>query len=221
MFIWPPAPEMGVPPVYVGVFVQKITETRLHAGIIYRTAQSGASVLHLMGHYDLRREPPTVGQLCVLCPIEPVRVPALAVVFNRLFKSHKERGLRIPYGFKAPAYDIFSNLQNLDPGLGLCCQSFVLKAYQTAEIILIEPIDAPVRNDDAARQQAMLDEWKDQIAASDDPRTKAHFDEVQKHVGSPVYRPLEVGGAAMANALPCNFETALHNATELEKQMVV
>jgi hypothetical protein len=219
VFIWPPSRELGIPSSYVGVVVYRLSEAWIHAGVLYRTAQSNAWVLHLWGHYDLKRQEPNPGQLCILCPIEPLRVTALATIFNRLFRTHREKGRGIPYGFTSPSFDLFAKSEDLKPGLGLCCTSFVLRAYLTAGVTLIEPIDPQPRTDDATWQREVLKEWEHKIEASSDPRTKPHFEEVLKAAGTPLYRPLEVGGSAMADELPCDCETALRNANDLKVKM--
>ena len=218
-FFWPPAPELEIPPAYVGVMVQKLSATRWHVGVLYRTSQSAATILHLMGHYDLRRDPPSDGHFCILSPIEPARVLALATTFNRLYRAHKDRGSGIPYGFTPPTFDFFSQVQQLVPGQGLCCQTFVQKAYQTAGIELLEPLEAPQREDDVARQNGLLDEWNQQIQDSQNPQTVPHFQAVRNSVGTPLYRPLEVGGAALADNLPCNFEMTFELAKKVSDEI--
>ena len=221
VFIWPPSSELEIPSDYVGVVVERLPNNRLHVGLLYKTAQASTYVLDLMGHYGCRlgNNPPMKGQLCVLCPVDPLRVPALAAFFRRLYRKNKNPGL--PYGFSSPDQDWFSRdgaIQLSNGKIGLCCQTFVLAAYRAAELPLIDPPDVPQREDDAERQNSLLDEWAADIADSG-TRTQQHFTTVRASIGTPLCRPLEVGGAAMAEIIPCDWETAFHNATEVENKM--
>lgn len=211
-FVWPPGDEADVPTAYVGVLVERLPDGSVHVGILYRTAGNAAYVLEQFGHYDFRNRSPAPGQLCILCPIEPVLVPTLAAAFRQIYRCNKKPGL--PYGFSAPLGDWFSAegryVSGAD-GSGFCCQSFVLAAYQFVGQPIIEPLGAPARADDAERQGALLDKWAEALKAASS-NTQAHFAAVRASIGVPLYRPLEVGGAASAEEIPCDFETAVRLA---------
>jgi len=227
VFVWPPSEELDVPESYVGVFIEKLPDGGLHTGVLYRTPQSGPNVLHLMGHYGgtkRRRffhENPRASQLCVLCPVDEVEIPALRRVFIGIYSKNDNPGL--PYGFSPPVGKWFGDdgkLASMAPGTGLCCQTFVLAAYEAADLRLIDPPEAPVRPDDQERQRAIFDRITERLLETS-VSTQRHFTAVEATLGTPLYRPLEVVGAARATALPCSFNEALHNGNALERLVPV
>ena len=222
VFVWPPGEELNLPESYVGVFIEKLPDGGWHTGVLYRTPQSGPNVLHLMGHYGgvkqkrLVHENPNPSQLCVLCPVDEVEIPALRQVFIGIYRKNNNPGL--PYGFTPPVGEWFEEngrLVQIASGRGLCCQTFVLAAYEAAKLRLIDPPQAPTRPDDQERQRAIFDKITELLHDAS-ASTQMHFASVKANLGTALYRPLEVVGAAKADALPCSFEEALQNGTELE-----
>lgn len=222
VFVWPPSDDMEVPENYVGVTIQKLPDGGWHTGVLYRTSQKGANVLHLMRHYgDTKQkgfihENPHADQLCVLCAVDDVLIPAITRVFRDIYTTNKNPGL--PYGFSPPLGDWFDGDGRLIPGpsgRGLCCQTFVLAAYQAADLPLLEPPDAPQRPDDHERQRAIFDKNSGSLGEASS-RTREHFAVVEANLGTALYRPLEVAGAAKADFHPCSFAEAVTNGNELE-----
>ncbi len=222
VFEWPPGEELDIPGSYVGVTIERLPDGGWHTGVLYRTPQRGPYVLHLMGHYGgtkLRRflhENPRIGQLCVLCPVEEAEVPALRRVFFNIYRENSNHGL--PYGFTPPLGEWFESegrLASVPPGHGLCCQTFVLAAYEAAELRLIDPPDAPSRPDDQIRQRIVFEKIAERLLETSS-RTQEHFAVVEFGLGTALYRPLEVAGAAKADILPCSFAEAQANGNELE-----
>ncbi len=222
VFVWPPSENMDVPENYVGVTIQKLSDGGWHTGVLYRTSQKGANVLHLIHHYGNTKqkgfihENPQSDQLCVLCAVDDVLIPAITRVFRGIYTTNKNPGL--PYGFSPALNDWFDADGLLMPrptGHGLCCQTFVLAAYQAADMPLLDPPDPLPRQDDHVWQQAILDRNSDLIKEASN-RTREHFALVEANVGTPLYRSLEVAGAAKADVYPCSFAEALANGNELE-----
>lgn len=222
VFVWPPSEELDVPESYVGVVIERLSDGGWHTGVLYRTPQSGPNVLHLMGHYGgskqrrFRHENPRPSQLCVLCAVDEVEIPALRRIFLGIYRQNSSYGL--PYGFTPPLGAWFEDggrLVNVGPGRGLCCQTFVLAAYEAADLRLIDPPNAPARPDDHERQRSIFDRITERLCETQS-RTKEHFAAVEADLGTALYRPLEVAGAAKAAVLPCSFAEALNNGEELE-----
>ncbi len=222
VFIWPPGEGLDVPESYVGVTIEMLPDGGWHTGVLYRTPQNGANVLHLMGHYGgtkLKRfihENPRAPQLCVLCLVDETEVPAMQRVFRNLYRENNNPGL--PYGFSPPLGDWFDEdgkLVAMPLGYGLCCQTFVLAAYEAADLRLIDPPEAPSRPDDAERQCAIFEKISERLLETS-ARTQEHFAVVEANLGTALYRPLEVVGAAKSDILPCPFAEAQANGNELE-----
>lgn len=220
-FEWPPSQELDIPESYVGVMIERLPEGGWHTGVLYRTRQGGAYVLHLKGHgRGIHRrfihESPRSGQLCVLCPVEEVEVQAPRNVFLKIYSENDNRGL--PYGFSPPLGEWFGADGRLilgPPGRGLCCQTFVLAAYEAADLRLIDPPEAPSRPDDQERQRGIFERIAERLNETSPP-TREHFAVVEANLGTALYRPLEVAGAAKAGALPCSLAEAQANGNELE-----
>ncbi|GEM_PF-2721361 len=224
VFTWPPGEELDVPESYVGVTIEKLPDGTWHTGVLYRTPQSGTNVLHLMGHYGgtkrrrFLHENPRPEQLCVLCLVDKVEIPALRRVFLAIYSKNNNPGL--PYGFSPPLGEWFAADGRLVPhpelpGRGLCCQTFVLAAYEAAGLRLIDPPEAPARPDDQERQRGIFDRISERLNETP-ARTQEHFAIVKSNLGIALHRPLEVAGAAKADALPCSFAEAQANGKELE-----
>ena len=216
MFFWPPPPNTDS--VFAGVFLERLKSDWTHVGFLYRSEDSEAYVLHLWGHGQLLHKLPKVGQLCVLCEIEPVRLPALAAFARSLYRRNKNQG--IPYAFSSPEQDWFSADGNLLLGpdrLGLTCANFVLALYRAAGLPLVQLDTWPDREDDSAWQQSVLDAWAPIIEKKQ--KTRDHFTQVRDQIGTVRCRPNEIGGAALASEFPCAFETALKLAIDVERAL--
>ncbi len=217
MFPWPPPSKTDG--VFAGVILERLKSDWTHVGFLYRIEDSDAYVLHLWGHRKLLHEPPREGQLCVLCEIEPVRLPSLAAFARRLYRKNKNQG--IPYAFSSPEQDWFSAEGSLLLGperLGLTCANFVLALYRAAGLPLVQLDTWPVREDDSAWQQSVLAEWAPAIAEAKQ-KTQEHFAQVRNEIGTVRCRPTEIGGAALASEFPCSFDTAIKLAVEVERAL--
>jgi hypothetical protein len=211
VFRWP---ERDLPSdVYVGVVLERLTETSTHTGFLYRSESSnGTYVLHLWGHRRLRHDPPKAGQLCVLCKVEPVRVPAIAALARRLWRKNKNQG--IPYAFSSPDQEWFSIGGEVLLGrgkLGLTCSNFVLAFYRAAGLPLVQLDTWPNRAEDTEWQTAAIAKLSTEWTELGD-----HVKQVELEIGIVRCRPIEVAGAAAANELPCDFETAVALGSKLE-----
>jgi len=214
MFTWPPATERVN--VFVGVILERLKSNWIHLGFLYRIENSDTYVLHLWGHRKLLHEVPRGRQLCILCEVEPVRIPAIAAFARRLYRKNKNQG--IPYAFSSPEQDWFSADGHLLLGperLGLTCANFVLALYRAVGFPLIQLNTWPLRSDDAAWQGTVLAEWAPDIAGARQ-KTQEHFEQVRSEIGTVRCRPLEIGGAALSADLPCDFDTALRLAVEVD-----
>lgn len=217
MFPWPPPPNTNG--VFAGVILERLKSDWTHIGFLYRIADSDAYVLHLWGHRKLLHEPPREGQFCVLCEIEPVRLPSLAAFARRLYRKNKNQG--IPYAFSSPDQDWFSAEGSLLLGperLGLTCGNFVLALYRSAGLPLVQLDTWPPREDDSAWQQSVLEEWAPAIAEAK-TKTQEHFSQVRNEIGTVRCRPAEIGGAALASEFPCAFDTAVKLAVDVERAL--
>lgn len=217
MFQWPP--PSNTDGIFAGVVLERLNSNWTHVGFLYRTEGSDAYVLHLWGHRRLLHEPPREGQLCVLCKIEPVRLPSLAAFARRLYRKNKDHG--IPYAFSSPEQDWFSAEGSLLLGperLGLTCANFVLALYHAVGLPLVQLDTWPVRESDSAWQQSVLDEWAPAIAEKKQ-KTQEHFAQVRNEIGTVRCRPAEIGGAAVASEFPCAFDTAVKLAVDVERAL--
>jgi len=223
VFVWPPNENLDIPANYVGVMIEKRPDGGFHTGVLYCTSQRGAHVLHLLGHLggtQRRRfinENPQPSQLCVLCNVDPVEIRALARVFREIYNKNSNSGL--PYGFTSSASQWFDDdklLVQVPLGDGLCCQTFVLAAFQAANMPLIDPAEAPTRIDDYELQREFFDNIIRVAIQNAKPKTQEHFAVVETKLGAAIYRPLEVVGAAKSDALPCSFAEAQANGNDLE-----
>ena len=186
LFVWPPVKGAEIPKDYVTI--ESWGENGVHVGIIYRTSQGGVWVLHHWGHYNLRHGPPSDGQIIALCPIDPLEAPTIARFFRQLYRDNRDG---FPYGFNSSAAQWFSEdgtFTKPDGTLGFCCQTFVLAAYSAAGAPLLEPPDSDPRADDATRQTALLDSFKDQLDKST-PEVQTHFAAVRAAVGISLSSP--------------------------------
>lgn len=209
IFEWGQADTTNLPTAFVGVTVERTLTNDLHVGIIYRTPSNPPLVLDLRGHNYLRLDKPTEQQLCVLCPIEAFEVPALARKFRDIFKMNQTK---IPFGFSSSSVDWFDSNSQFNRGTlgqGLCCHTFVLAAFSAAAAPLLIPTSPSCRNDDARLQQNHYDGMAQDIANLRS-RNRDHFNALKEQIGAPMYRPLEVAGAAASNRLPCSHHYALH-----------
>lgn len=219
MFVWPP--PTGTNGVFAGIILERLKSGSIHVGFLYRIETSDAYILHLRGHRKLLHEPPRAGQLCVLCQVEPLRLPSIAAFARRLWRKNKSQG--IPYAFSSPEQDWFSAEGSLLLGperLGLTCANFVLALYRAVGLPLVQLDTWPEREDDAAWQQSILDEWAPAIAEARH-NTQEHFAQVRNEIGTVRCRPIEIGGAALASVLPCVFDTALNHSVEVERNLPV
>jgi hypothetical protein len=219
MFVWPPPSNTGG--VFAGVILERLKSDWTHVGFLYRREASDTYVLHLWGHRKLLHEPPREGQLCVLCEIEPVRLPSLIAFAHHLYQKNKNQG--IPYAFSSPEQDWFSVEGGLLLGperLGLTCANFVLAIFRAAGLPLVQLDTWPVREDDSAWQKSVLDEWAPAIKRAKKKKQK-HFAQVRNEIGTVRCRPAEIGGAALASEFPCAFDTAVKLAVGVESALPV
>ena len=148
-----------------------------------------------------------------------MRLPSLAAFARRLYRKNKSQG--IPYAFSSPEQDWFSAEGSLLLGperLGLTCANFVLALYRAAGLPLVQLDTWPVREDDSAWQQSVLEEWAPAIAEAKQ-KTQEHFAQVRNEIGTVRCRPSEIGGAALASEFPCAFDTAVKLAVEVERAL--
>ena len=214
LFVWPPEDDADLPTQYVGIVIQWRPEGWLHAGVLFRSSIEETRVLDQFGHFDYRLKPPEDGQLCVLCAVDELLQPTVIEAFLRLWD--RNRTTKIPYGYSSPVQAWFSprGVMQLDARkTGLCCQTFVQAAYDYANQPLLDPASPPARADDGHWQQAFLDQIQSRLVFHE---LRVHFTRVQGEVGTALYRPLEVAGAALADALPCSYAEAQANGVELE-----
>ena len=217
MFVWKPLTKTTG--TFVGVVVERLNSGSLHVGFLYRAENSPTYILHLEGHNDLQHGPPRVDQVCVLCAIESVRLPAIAAFARRLYKKNRSKG--IPYAFSSPAQDWFFEDGNLHLGperLGLTCGNFVLALYHAVGLPLVSLETWPSREDDVVWQQSFIDELAPRIELAK-RETQEHFALVRREIGTVRCRPAEIGGAALASEFPCDFDTAVKLAVDVERAL--
>lgn len=204
---------------FVGVVVERMQQGVLHVGLIYRTETSGGPfVLHLMGHRKLVHDAPVTGQVCVLPPIDPVRLPSLAALARRIYIENRDHG--IPYAFSSPDHEWFTPLGHLVVGpdqLGLTCANFVLAVYRAAGLPLVKLETWPVREEDKEWQSSVV-EYRI-AAARGNTKKLRHVQRMKKQIGTVRCRPFEVGGAALSDQIPCAFPEALENSNVIEQML--
>ncbi len=189
----------------------------MHAGLLYRTRTGGETyVVHLKGHLYLLHTPPVKGQICIVPPIEEVPLPALAAYIRSVYRKNKNRG--IPYAFSSPDHDWFSSDGTLllaSDRLGLTCSSFVLAVFRAAGLPLVDLKAWPIRKEDEEWKEHVLKSFKGHIGKN--KKRKDHVRRMRTEIGTVRCRPLEVGGAALAEAIPCCFSEATKNSKLIER----
>lgn len=213
VFLWPPN-GLEIPMTYVGVVLERLNDGDLHAGVLYRVPGRPAYTLHHLGHYGQRmcHQPPQDGQLCILCAVDPLRIPTIGTAFLRLWRQNNNPGL--PYGFSTSSLRWFTadgTLELRQNGIGLCCQTFVQAAFAYAGLILLDPSEPLPRPDDLDRQRNLINKWQQDIAASSQ-NTRDHFAAVLRSCGVPLFRPREVAGAALCDFHPTDRSLAFKMA---------
>lgn len=136
-------------------------------------------------------------------------------------RPKKNRSKGIPFAFSPPAQDWFSDHGNLHVGpdrLGLTCGNFVLALYHAVGLPLVSFEKWPSREDDVVWQQSFIDELAPRIELAK-RETQEHFAQVRREIGTVRCRPTEIGGAALASEFPCDFDTAVKLAVEIERNL--
>jgi hypothetical protein len=217
LFRWEGSKTRG--DVFVGVVIQRLDGDQMHAGLLYRTKIGGEPyVVHLKGHLFLLHTPPVKGQVCIVPPIEEVRLPALAAFIKNVYRKNRDRG--IPYAFSSPDHDWFSSdgALLLSPDrLGLTCSSFVLAVFRAAGLPLVDLKSWPIREEDKEWQKHVLKIFKGRTEKK--AKRKEHVQRMRTEIGAIRCRPLEVGGAALATAIPCDFREATENSKAIERML--
>jgi hypothetical protein len=179
-----------------------------HTVLVYRDDDDQVQMLHLCGHHDLRKSPPS--RKCRLWG-EPnieaenaVMVAAHAArVWNQLPSG------KLPYGFSDPQgfFDERGVMVVSEDKIGLTCASLVLAIFHISGSALVEYSTWKPRADDVVAQF----ELKRELLAND----PVHSTRAATQIGKVRYRPLEVVGAAVGRKLPMKATTARRWAKRL------
>lgn len=198
---------------YVGIAIQRHSDTHFHAGMLYRDHISGKCfLLHVPGDMSLQNEPPDESYAWVSPELHPLRAPQVAAWCRLVRDANIANG--VPYGFSDPrkCFDQVSGKFLKDNGkVGLTCSSFVLAVFDLAGLPLIEYDSWENRLDDNEcfnRYADMIQRNSDSWKLSDD-----FVEQMRAEIGNYRYRPTEVAGAGMAikpNGSPISFKDAVN-----------
>jgi hypothetical protein len=208
-----------MPRDYIGVAFKWLSSEWLHVGVLSSSAANGAVVIDLLGDGILKWTQPEIGQLCVTCNIDSIRAQPVVTFARRVYRRNKERG--IPYGFSSPNLDWFSAVGTLNLGpdrIGLTCGHFVLALFSCAGLPLVRWDTWQPRDEDAGWHRWAIATLGPQIDEAP-LETREHFNRVRSEIGGMRCRPTEVGGAANADELPCDFQTAVLLAVQIKRML--
>lgn len=220
LFKWPPS-QVGDGQIMIGVFVERLSNGQPHCGFIRVESDSTGHLLHLRDQAYLRDERARDGIVCIICAVNPIRAEAIAQRAQAIASADKSRGIR--FGLSSPDQDWFHAAGHAIYGndhLGLTCSHFVLAFFRDVSLPLVQYDTWPERAEDI--------EWQERIcsyAASgeieEDKTVLERQEAMEKQIGSKRVRPLEVAGAALAEAgaLPVGFDVANELAKKVEAVM--
>lgn len=193
--------------VGVAILLSDPARGQLHCGVVYQyEGAPSACLLHLAFHARLRLDcPPTSGGfLWVAPPIDELRVDAVAVLCERIWKRRQS----IPYGV---LYDggQFTRDGVLELGAaahGLTCATFVMHVFRSAGIELLEWAAWPIRTTDAEWHQQIVSELENFRIRFPDEISEEHIKNVRGELGCARFRPEEVTGACSSTQFPASFD---------------
>jgi hypothetical protein len=180
---WPP----------LSVSIAESENGQRHVGICVRNMRT-TEVLHLARHNQLTKErlDPEAWFGCMKTQLPEARQRQVIARASLVYDSN---GRFIPYGFTFPtgAFDGETGKSVMGPsGKGLTCATFVLAVFEFAGIRLVAYDDWPVRAEDEAWRQHILD----LLARSGSERTKEHAAAIRADATAVRFRPEEVTAAA-------------------------
>lgn len=117
-------------------------------------------------------------------------------IYRHLETLYARGSRKIPYGFNYVADSVLTAdgdvAENLPPGSGLTCATFVLQVFRNQSFDIIDIDSWKSRDDDGAWQAKILDDLKIYSDASE-----AHLEALKEHIGKAArFRPEEVAGCA-------------------------
>ena len=147
--------------------------------------------------------------------IEAVRLPALAAFARRVYRKNVPHGIQ--YGFSSPDRDWFNAEGQIILGadrLGLTCSNFVLAIFRAAGFPLVKLETWPLRAEDKEWQAHVIELLN--ANAAGERRKLRRLEKVKTEIGVVRCRPVEIGGAALSDQIPCDFPKALELASQVE-----
>ena len=217
LFKWPPT-ENSDGGIKIGVFVERLRHGQPHCGFIRVESDTTGYLLHLRDQVYLSDERARDGIVCIICAVNPIRAEAIAQRAQAIATADKSRGIR--FGLSSPDQDWFHPQGHAIYGndhLGLTCSHFVLAFFRDVGLPLVQYETWPVRAEDI--------KWQEQFCrnalsgeAEQDKTVLVRQEAMEEQIGSKRVRPLEVAGAALAeaNALPVKFDLANELAKRIE-----
>ncbi len=218
IFKWPP-PQTSDGGIKIGVFVERLSSGQPHCGFIRVEPDTTGYLLHLRDQVNLRDERARNGIVCIIVSVSPIRAEAIAQRAQAIATADKSRGIR--FGLSSPDQDWFHAEGHAIYGndhLGLTCSHFVLAFFRDVGLPLVQYETWPERAEDI--------EWQERFCrhalsgeAEQDKTALVRQEAMEKEIGSKRVRPLEVAGAALAEArdLPVEFSVA----NELSKKVEI
>jgi hypothetical protein len=138
--------------------------------------------------------------------------------FTRKLAVHAEG---LPYGFnvRGEAFEQETGRpMPIPPGEGLTCATFVLAAHRHRGIELLLTDGWPLRDDDAAWQEEVIDQVE-AYCEEHGIECERHLERLRGEVGTKRYRPDEVAAGATSPMAPLAFEDARRLADEIVTEL--
>lgn len=190
---------------WIAVLIGESDVDQRHIGILHRTAESQASVLHLAWHCILQNDNDIPEYMSVWIPPDfpEERLQNLSAFCRRIWRKNNRGG--IPYAFSRHegAFSLATGQFLVGPSrFGLTCATFVLAVFERAGLTLLDTAEWPT---DRLGDR----EWQESIIQKLEQRaTPEHIGHLRTEIGSVRYRPEEVAAGAALVPPPAEFETA-------------
>jgi len=198
------------PLVAVGLAVTDETAKQFHVGLIHKSAEADAKILHLAWHHSLCNDALPHEQhefFWARVDLPAERAEALAALCRRIMRRNaQEIGYGLLYKGGRFAPDGMVLLEGSE--VGLTCATFVLAALKGGGIELLKLSSWPPRSEDRQWQRSIIALLRS-CREKDPKRVSAqHIASVEEEEGCVRYRPEEVTGACSEDAFPVEFAAA-------------
>ncbi len=196
----------------LAIFIMR-TDDGTHTGILHR--MRGVLIIqdvlwHEMFRSELCRRLPCFVVLALEAEEEHDVRGMCRLIHDRHNSGAQSTAYRIPYAFRHGHNDRFNAANGelmLSDGLGLTCSTFVLTAFESAGVSLVNFDGWQERAEDNARHNALLEKMRNGIPEHGIPPAQPeHVERLRKELPCIRVRPEEAAATGLYNDLPINFE---------------